>query len=93
MNRLIEAIDDGGLKMIDNHCLCKNNNPEKDIVISEKDRYGIPVGSILCSRRGLIRSNKIFNESSNNLFYEKFYRDLYVGQHIPDNKFFKENRR
>lgn len=88
LNKLINLINIGELKLIDNYCICGNNNLENDIVISEKDRYGIPVSSILCSKCGLIRSGKIFDEYSNNLFYKNFYRDLYVGQHNPDNKFF-----
>lgn len=88
LDKLLRAINVGDLKLVKNDCLCKNNHPENDIIVSEKDRYGIPCASVLCSKCGLIRSDKIFDEHSNNLFYEKFYRDLYVGQHNPDDKFF-----
>lgn len=88
LNKLLKAINVGDLKLVNNDCLCGNNNTENDIVVSEKDRYGISCASVLCSKCGLIRSDKIFDEYSNNLFYEKFYRDLYVGQHNPNDKFF-----
>lgn len=90
LSRLLVAIENNNLRLVENNCLCGNNHPKNDIVVSEKDRYGIPCASVLCSKCGLIRSDKVFDEKSNNLFYEKFYRDLYVGQHEPNDKFFKD---
>lgn len=86
---LLQEIKNGNLKLIKNDCLCKNKDEQNDIVISEKDRYGIPVSNILCSKCGLIRSEKIFDEESNNIFYKSFYRDLYSSDNKSNNKFFK----
>lgn len=88
LDKLLNAIESGELNLVENKCLCNNEDTSKDVVISEKDRYGISVSSILCSKCGLIRTDKIFDEKSNNLFYKKFYRDLYVGQSLPSDKFF-----
>ena len=72
-------IDNGEYKLVENKCLCKNNNAIQDIVIAEKDRYGIPIENILCSKCGLIRSGKVLDDESNIDFYKKYYRSIYGG--------------
>ncbi len=70
INNLINDINDNILILENNHCLCGNNNTEKDIIISEKDRYGIPAQQLICSKCGLIRSQKKFDDQSNIKFYK-----------------------
>lgn len=53
------ALEDGTLKFIENKCLCHNEHPKNDIIISEKDRYGIAIPQVICSKCGLIRSRKV----------------------------------
>lgn len=65
------------LHLISNYCICNNKHPERDIVISEKDRYGLPIPQILCSHCGIIRSKYVFDETSNDLFYKSYYRNVY----------------
>ncbi len=72
-----------------NKCLCQNEHSENDIIISEKDRYGLPFPQIICSKCGLIRSGLVFDESSNNIFYEKLYRRIYTSG-LSMNEFFYE---
>lgn len=72
------AVHNKELIFVENHCLCGNDHPEKDVVISEKDRYGFAVPQVMCSKCGLIRSGVVLDKSSNRLFYEKFYRDIYL---------------
>lgn len=86
---LIENIENGTLKLIENKCLCNNELNPIDVVISEKDRYGIPVKNIICSKCGIIRSKQIFDEKSNIDFYTSYYRDIYVGLSRPDDDFFQ----
>jgi tRNA/tmRNA/rRNA uracil-C5-methylase (TrmA/RlmC/RlmD family) len=57
------------------------------VVVAEKDRYGIPIKMICCSKCGLIRSDKVFDEKSNELFYTHYYRPLYTSLR-PDESFF-----
>ena len=78
IERLKGAIQEGELSLVENQCLCCNPNREKDLVITEKDRYGFAVPQLLCSKCGLIRSKWVFNEESNNLFYSKYYRGIYA---------------
>lgn len=76
--RLKDAISNKDLKLVENHCLCDRNRQETDVVISEKDRYGLPIPQILCSKCGLIRSKFVFDKESNNVFYAKYYRGIYA---------------
>lgn len=81
-----KAIDNKELKFVDNRCLCHNEHPENDIVISEKDRYGFAIPQILCSKCGLIRSGMVLDETSNRLFYEKYYRGIYLASTSTQDK-------
>ena len=92
VNNLLKAIEAGKLKLVDNNCLCDNKFPERDIVIAEKDRYGIPVKNIICSRCGLVRSKKVFDEKSNLEFYKNYYRAIYGGSSIGNEDFFNDQK-
>jgi len=90
INNLLNDINNNILTLEYNNCLCGNQNTEYDIIISEKDRYGIPVKNLICSKCGLIRSQKIFNAESNIQFYKNYYRNIYVGLNKPNDQFFEE---
>lgn len=91
--RLRKAIEAGQLKLVQNHCLCKNLHPESDVVISEKDRYGLPIPQVLCSKCGLVRSGLVFDEESNILFYKDYYRTIYnIKQNVPVDKIFEAHK-
>jgi SAM-dependent methyltransferase len=92
ITKLLEDIDSNKLSLVENECLCCNPNPENDVIISEKDRYGIPVKNVICSRCGLIRSKVIFTEESNIIFYKYYYRDIYVGLSKPNENFFNDQK-
>ncbi len=48
-------------------------------IISEKDRYGIAMSTILCNECGLIYTKERLAEESLKTFYSEQYRDLYTG--------------
>ena len=77
VSKLIKAIKNNELRLVENNCLCNNDHADADVVIAEKDRFGLPIPQVLCSKCGLIRSGLVFDEKSNNLFYEKYYRSVY----------------
>jgi len=87
---VFDKIDSGEYKLVVNHCLCLNESPDRDVVISEKDRYGFPVPSLLCSKCGIIRSGVVFDSFSNDAFYKNEYRSIYVGAKIPPANFFED---
>ena len=85
---LNQAIERGELHLVENKCLCGCSPSDKDIIVSEKDRYGLSIPQVLCPHCGLIRSGLVFDEKSNSLFYQHFYRDIY-STHSPTDRFFK----
>lgn len=88
IQQLKKEIEGKNLLLKQNSCLCNNEHPEKDICISEKDRYGLPFPQILCSKCGIIRSGLVFDESSNAKFYKNYYRSIYNAG-IPMDEFWK----
>ncbi|MDO8581050.1 MAG: class I SAM-dependent methyltransferase, partial [Candidatus Omnitrophota bacterium] len=72
-------------KRIKNRCFCNCSKDDNGTVIAEKDMHGLPLKSILCPQTGLICSDSIFDEKSNNEFYINEYRDLAsFGISIPE---------
>ncbi|KPJ57007.1 hypothetical protein AMJ49_03130 [Parcubacteria bacterium DG_74_2] len=62
--------------------LCKSEN---SILIAEKDRYGIPLETVVCENCGLVRSYKQLDERSSEIFYSQYYRKIYNGFSNLDN--------
>lgn len=56
-----------------------------DVVLETKDRYGIPVRTVLNINTGLIRTDPYYEKSALELFYSKYYRKMYVTSH-PDSE-------
>ncbi|MDR3705527.1 MAG: class I SAM-dependent methyltransferase [Paludibacteraceae bacterium] len=87
IDKLNKAIDEGILQLHPNDCLCGNPHRENDIVVAEKDRYGLPISQILCCNCGLIRSGVTFDEESNAEFYKTYYRPIYSSEKPTDDFF------
>ena len=75
----------GIYRLEDNPCMCGAHD---DIVITEKDRYGIPVRYVLCRNCGLVRQEKRLDDPSTALFYRDDYRSIYVGKETATEDFF-----
>jgi len=73
---------------IDNPCLCGNKDKKLDIVVAQKDRYGISCDNILCKKCGLIRLKERLDNYSTAEFYKNEYRDIYVGESKASDDFF-----
>ena len=71
----------------DNPCMCGAHD---DIVVSEKDRYGIPVRYVLCRNCGLVRQAQRLDDPSTALFYRDDYRSIYVGKETATEDFFTD---
>lgn len=57
--------------------MCGNTNKNFDIVLSEKDRYGISIKFLLCQKCSIIRTDKKLDKNSLSDFYSKYYRQIY----------------
>lgn len=58
-------------------CPCGAESSE-DILVSEIDRYGIPLKSVLCNRCGTVRFDPYLDEASLADFYTNIYRKMYA---------------
>jgi len=59
-------------------------------LLSQKDRYGLPVTTVICKTCGLLITNPIMTQDSLNKFYAEDYRELYVGSKSATISFFDE---
>ena len=68
-------IESGEYKLENFGCPCGAES--QDITISEIDRYGLPLTSVLCLSCGTVRINPYLNEKSLSDFYTNIYRKMY----------------
>lgn len=66
--------------------VCRGPNFE---LLSEKDRYGLPLAVVICKQCGLIQSNPRMDVASYAEFYNLEYRRLYGGTSGPTDGFFQ----
>lgn len=89
-DRVLARLQSGTYRLEKTPCpLCES---ARDEVISEKDRYGLPMTVVICRSCGLVRSDPRMDAASSIRFYEQDYRPLYVGQELPPAWFFKKQR-
>ena len=74
-DRLQKKIDDGIYKLEETNCLC---GAKDDVIISETDRYGLPLNTVICRKCGLLRTNPRMDKNSLTEFYINEYRDMYM---------------
>ncbi|MGQ4001744.1 methyltransferase domain-containing protein [Francisellaceae bacterium CB300] len=75
---------------VNNSCLCGNSDESLDILVAQKDRYGIACDNLLCKKCGLIRLKEKLDDNSTVEFYKNEYRDIYVGIEQASNDFFND---
>lgn len=79
----------GEYALVSNPCLCGAGAGE-EWVVSEKDRYGLPIPMLLCRRCGILRAGQVLDERANMDFYTYHYRSMYVGSPKAPDSFFAE---
>ena len=68
-------------------CFCGSNS---DVLLAERDRHGLKVSTVICTKCGLIRTNPRMTQRAYTSFYECEYRPLYTGISKPSESFFRE---
>lgn len=68
-------------RILENCPLCA---AEVCFLIAEKDRYALPVSTVVCQTCGLIYTMNPLDKASLLKFYKEQYRSLYEGFHISD---------
>lgn len=76
--RVLAKIDDGTYVLEAAPCFC-GAQAGADLEIAGRDRYGLPVRTVLCGACGLLRSDPRMDADSTARFYQDDYRDLYTG--------------
>lgn len=68
-------------------CECGNKGPY--VKLSEKDRYGIKMDTVICQKCGLIMTNPRMKKENYDEFYENEYPYIYRAIDKPDDDYFK----
>lgn len=76
----------GVYKLEERLCDCGADIHDMEL-ITKKDRYGLPVDTVICKKCGLIMTNPCLTQDSLNEFYDNEYRPLYV-EDSSDDEFF-----
>ena len=71
-------------------CECGNGDFE---TIAQKDRYGLPVNTVICKNCGLIVTDPCLDDNSNNAFYDNEYPYIYREETTPSDEHFEERKR
>lgn len=75
VSRVLRHLEDDRYSETPNSCICGSND---DILIAERDRYGIPIETVLCRGCGLLRSDPYLTPQSIIRFYQEDYRSIYT---------------
>ena len=87
VNNLNSLIDEN-INLLKRSCiLCNSDDFES---IAKVDRYGLQYYTGICLKCGLTQQYKYPNETFINLFYEKFYNDLYAFFKNPEERFISQ---
>lgn len=86
ITEFLQKINSGDYQLESTRCLC---GADDDILLTDIDRYGIPVNTVICRNCGLLRINPYLDQRSLEKFYDTDYDKIYRNE-IPVNTFFKE---
>lgn len=90
IRRFNEKCLSGEYSFRDWECECGNGDLE---VIAQKDRYGLPVETVICRNCGLIMTSPCLDDKSNNSFYDGEYHYIYRAETSPSEARFEERKK
>lgn len=81
-NRLLAKLESGAYRLEDvPACLCGSTSA---VQVADRDRYGIPIGVVLCSSCGLVRTTPRLAAENLPAFYESEYHGLHLSVPEPE---------
>jgi 2-polyprenyl-3-methyl-5-hydroxy-6-metoxy-1,4-benzoquinol methylase len=89
-NKIQQLLNDGSYKNEKVDCYICGSKYAEHQLISEVERHGLELFTVVCKNCGLIFSNPRMDKSSFNDFYTQYYRDLYnynIGENDLDSLF------
>ena len=84
LRRFISCVESSEYAKTRHSCLC---GAIDDIVVACKDRYGIPLRTVLCKGCGLMRSDPYLSPDALVKFYRNDYRSIYEYAASPDSRY------
>lgn len=69
---------------------CCIENESDDILVSEIDRYGLPIRTVLNKKCGLMRTDPYYTKEYLTKFYTECYRDLYSTEQVTYSGFLSD---
>lgn len=69
-------LGDGSYRMLSDCCPC--GKPGSDMLLSEVDRYGLSLNTVLCSACGTLRTNPYPDDDGLADFYTHYYQQMYA---------------
>jgi SAM-dependent methyltransferase len=69
-------LTDGGYRMLADPCPC--GKAGTDVLLSEVDRYGLPLDTVLCSACGTLRIDPYLDDAGLADFYTHYYQQMYA---------------
>jgi 2-polyprenyl-3-methyl-5-hydroxy-6-metoxy-1,4-benzoquinol methylase len=83
---IIEKTNTNEIPFINNNCILSDKANTNDLLVATTDRYGIPINTILNLENGLIRADPYYTKEWLQIFYKKYYRDLYTNGTMSNSK-------
>ena len=90
IRRFNEKCQTGEYSFRDRECECGSSDFD---VIAQKDRYGLPVDTVICKNCGLILTSPCLDDKSNGAFYDDEYHYIYRAETAPSEERFEERKR
>jgi len=89
-DEFVQRLQAGAYRLTSHTCPCGNGGA--DVLVSEIDRYGLPLSSVVCLTCGIVRIDPHLDAGSLDHFYGHLYRDLY-GRALDPSEYFARQRR
>ena len=89
LTRIRARYENGDYHLESVPCYCGG---DESVEIAKRDRYGLPVTTLLCRRCGLMRTSPRFTPETNRRFYAEDYRALYDDTENIEPFFLKQAR-
>lgn len=83
---IAEKIQSGAYQWESRRCLICDSNDFQ--IIAQRDRYGLPVTTVICRKCGLLMTNPVMRETDYHDFYRRSYWDLYAFEDYVADSFF-----
>jgi SAM-dependent methyltransferase len=71
-----DKLNNGSYRMLADACPCGKSGA--DVLLSEVDRYGLPLNTVLCSACGTLRIDPYLDDASLADFYTHYYQQMYA---------------